>query len=153
MRERNTQELLDDCINAHPVRQPPLPEAGQKEGEEEEPPKLGFMARRRQTAAGRRLQKLMKGAVMYHFENEAEMPQRLRCIYAWAEKEHQDNKIDSVHVDTGLGGRKRYVELQAKISLPEFREVQQVHFTHLDRVGQEIVKSFREDLYFASALH
>ena len=46
-----------------------------------------------------------------------------------------------------MGGRKRYVELSPKISLEEFREVQQVHFQHLDQIGVSIIKSFREDLW------
>ena len=79
---------------------------------------------------------------------EVEMPHRLRCIYAWANKGHQDNKIQSVVVDEiAWTGRKRYVELPPKISLPEFRQVQQEHFTHLDRVAAEYLKSFREDLW------
>jgi len=46
-------------------------------------------------------------------------------------EKHQGNKLDSVLVeDEGWTGRKRYVELSPKISLPEFREVQQEHFTH-----------------------
>jgi hypothetical protein len=83
-----------------------------------------------------------------HFLDEVEMPHRLRCIYAWANKGHQGNKIDSVLVDeSGWTGRKRYVELNPKIFLPEFREVQREHFGHLDLVGQEFVKSFREELW------
>ena len=50
-------------------------------------------------------------------------------------------------MDDGWSSRKRYVELSPKISLPEFREVQQVHFTHLDRIGAEILASSREDLW------
>ena len=91
---------------------------------------------------------MFKNATKNHFIDEVEINHRLRCIYAWAEKEHQGNKLDSVLVeDEGWTGRKRYVELSPKISLPEFREVQQEHFTHLDRVGKEILKSFREDLW------
>ena len=62
-------------------------------------------------------------------------------------KAHQDNKLDSVMVDEGWSGRKRYVELSPKISLVEFREVQSIHFTHFDRIGAEILKSYREDLW------
>ena len=39
------------------------------------------------------------------------------------------------------------MELPPKISLAEFREVQQEHFTHLDRVASELLKSFHEDLW------
>ena len=93
------------------------------------------------------MEKLFALTMKKHFEDEVEMPQRLRCIYAWAEKADQDNKIDAVQIDTGIAGRKRYVELNPKISLEEFREVQAMHFTHLDRVGEEIVKSFHEGLW------
>ena len=59
----------------------------------------------------------------------------------------QDNKIDSVLVDSGiLAARKRYVELEPKISLQEFQMEQKDHFSHIDRVGEEIMSSFREDL-------
>ena len=89
----------------------------------------------------------MTAAIKYNFEDDLEMPHRLRCIYAWANKGHQDNKMDNVHIDTGLRGRKRYgVELTPKISLLEFREVQQEHFPHLDRISEEMMKSFRDDL-------
>ena len=49
--------------------------------------------------------------------------------------------------DHGWSGRKRYVELSPKISESEFREVQDIHFTHLNRIGSEILTSFREDLW------
>ena len=82
------------------------------------------------------------------FRDEVEINHRLRCIYAWAEKADQDNKIESVLVDAdGWSGRKRYVELSPKISEAEFREVQSIHFQHLDQIGTEIIKSFREDLW------
>ena len=34
-----------------------------------------------------------------------------------------------------------------KISESEFRKVQEIHLTHLDRIGVEILNSFREDLW------
>jgi hypothetical protein len=93
-------------------------------------------------------------ALKHHFENELEMPHRLRCIYGWANKQHQDNKMDSILVHeegggvvTSVVGRKRYVELHPKIALNEFREVQGIHFQQLDRIGQECLSSFREDLW------
>jgi len=120
-----------------------------KEKREENFPKSfwGNWTRRKETVATKRLKKQFTRAVMLHFEYELEMRHRLRCIYAWANKAHQKNRIDSVHIDTGFGGRKRYVELVPKISLLEFREVQQEHFAHLDRVSEEIIRSFREDLW------
>ena len=91
---------------------------------------------------------MLDKAILKHFDDEVETPHRLRCIYAWAEKAHQDNKLQSIMVDAeGWSDRKRYVELSPKISLAEFREVQQEHFTHLDRIGTEILKSYREDLW------
>lgn len=108
---------------------------------------LGFFARRQQRNAVIRLKKQFTRCVSTHFEDELEMPHRLRCIYSWAEKAHQNNKIDAVHIDTGFHGRKRYVELEPKISLAEFREVQKEHFTELDRISEEIIKSFREELW------
>jgi hypothetical protein len=134
------QQLFDEAVDSRPVRQPLF-------GDAEDNNKKGFFARRAEASIARKLKTQLARAVKQHFEDEVEMPHRLRCIYAWAQKSHQDNKIDSVHIDTGLGGRKRYVELEPKVSLAEFREVQQEHFTHLDRVGEEMVKSFREDLW------
>lgn len=135
------QALTDEALEARPVRQP-LDDDDEEEGKQE-----GFLARRRQKNVEKRLRKNMARAATSHFEDEVEMPHRLRCIYAWAEKAHQDNKIDAIHIDTGLGGRKRYVEVEPKIKLPEFREVQKEHFPHLNRIAEEMVGSFREDLW------
>ena len=44
-------------------------------------------------------------------------------------------------------GRKRYVELEPKISYAEFRKEQERHFPHLDKIGEEIAFSFKEDLW------
>ena len=52
-------------------------------------------------------------------------------------------------VGTTVMGRKRYVELHPKISLSEFREVQAIHFPQLDRVGSELLASYRDDLLVA----
>ena len=49
--------------------------------------------------------------------------------------------------DHGWSGKKRYVELSPKISESEFRMVQEIHLTHLNRIGVEILTSFREDLW------
>ena len=87
------------------------------------------------------------------FSDEIEMPHRLRCIYAWADKTHQGNNVESVLIEaSGWSGRKRYVELPPKISLNEFREAQQIHLAHLDRVGWEVMKSFREDLWMEQGI-
>lgn len=129
--------FFDEVVEARPVRQP-LDVNDDNRG------KTGLWARRQETSQKKRLKKYMAAAIKYQFEDELEMPHRLRCIYAWANKAHQNNKIDNVHIDTGLGGRKRYVELTPKISLSEFREVQQEHFSHLDRIGEEIISSFRD---------
>ena len=120
----------------------------------QEPKPKGWRQRRRDAKHKKRMMKMITNSCSNHFIDEVEVNHRLRCIYAWADKHHQDNKLDSVLVeeDGGVagivgGGRKRYVELAPKISLEEFREVQKVHFTHLDRMGEEIMKSFREDLW------
>jgi hypothetical protein len=118
-----------------------------KKGDSTVAKKPGWRARRRAEKAKKNLLKTFQQANKKHFEDEVEMPHRLRCIYAWAEKEHQGNKLDSVLIEaSGWSGRKRYVELEPKISLQEFREVADIHLTHLDRIGWEITKSFREDL-------
>ena len=150
--------LFHEALDASPVRGPGAEnptatatasdgkDASEKKGTTSSKP--GWRQRRREAKAKKRLTKLFHLADKTHFEDEVEMPHRLRCIYAWAEKAHQDNKLDSVLIEaSGWSGRKRYVELPPKISLPEFREVQQVHFTHLDRIGWEITKSFRENLW------
>lgn len=138
-------KLFEEAIEASPVRAP-LPELGSSVVLDAQP--QGFRARRKEKKIKRGMLKTFKNATRNHYIDEVEINHRLRCIYAWAEKEHQDNKLDSVLVeDEGWTGRKRYVELSPKISLPEFREVQQVHFTHLDRISKEILKSFREDLW------
>ena len=140
------ETIMMEALNAYPVRAP-LPEEGM---ETKVPVPAGWRQRRKETKEKKRLVKMFQKTLRKHFEDEVEMPHRLRCIYAWANKAHQDNKIDSVMVEEeGWSGRQRYVELNPKISLPEFREVQQEHFTHLDRVGAEFLKSFREDLWVA----
>eukprot|EP00529_Nitzschia_sp_RCC80_P041622 CAMPEP_0113482514 /NCGR_PEP_ID=MMETSP0014_2-20120614/22958_1 /TAXON_ID=2857 /ORGANISM="Nitzschia sp." /LENGTH=475 /DNA_ID=CAMNT_0000376033 /DNA_START=380 /DNA_END=1803 /DNA_ORIENTATION=+ /assembly_acc=CAM_ASM_000159 len=111
--------------------------------------KKGWRQRRKERTIKKSLNRMFQKCVKNHFEDEVEINHRLRCIYAWANKHDQGNKIESVLVDGSGdgGGRKRYVELSPKISLDEFREVQQVHFQHLDQIGLSMVKSFREDLW------
>lgn len=116
---------------------------------------LGWRQKRREKKSKNNLLKLFSKTLERHFELEAEAPHRLRCIYAWAEKSHQKNKIESVLLDTGadntvsivVGGKKRYVELHPKISYSEFLIEQRDHFKQLDQVGQEILGSFKEDLH------
>jgi hypothetical protein len=144
------EKLLDEALEASPVvvEMPSPPPQQATTTPAAKPP--GWRQRQREKREKKRLQKMFAKTLKRHFTDEVEMPHRLRCIYAWANKAHQDNKIDSVMVDEaggGWSGRQRYVELFPKISLDEFREVQKVHFTHLDRVGAEIIKSFREDLW------
>jgi len=133
--------------------------------------KIGFFKRwtikRKEQQAKKVLLKLLGKTVKNHFDVEVETPHRLRCIYAWAEKKDQDGKTESVLVEDSnakttaqegdssssnalgflSGGRKRYVELDPKISYLEFREVQKEHFAHLDRIGQELCTSLKEDLW------
>jgi hypothetical protein len=163
------ERLLDEALEASPVAleipSPPPPRHVGAAGDVDPttntsissvtttpppPTPPGWRQRRREKREKKRLQRMFAKTLKRHFTDEVEMPHRLRCIYAWANKAHQENKIDSVMVDEtggGWSGRQRYVELHPKISLDEFREVQKVHFTHLDRVGAEIIKSFREDLW------
>lgn len=133
--------VLGEALEAHPVRLPP-----NDDGTVPEP--KGWRQRRKESREKRKLQKMFRKTIKQHFQDEVEMAHRLRCIYAWANKAHQDNATKSVMVDEiAWTGRKRYVELPPKISLSEFREVQCEHFTHLDRVSSEYLKSFREDLW------
>ncbi|GKY95208.1 hypothetical protein MPSEU_000483800 [Mayamaea pseudoterrestris] len=81
------------------------------------PPKRpSWRQRRREVKERKRLAKLFQRSVHAHFIDEVEMPHRMRCIYAWANKKHQENKVDSVLVDdAGWSGRKRYVELYVTV--------------------------------------
>jgi hypothetical protein len=136
--------LFTEALDAYPCRAP-LPETG---SEDQLPVPKGWRQRRKENVVRKKLLKMFKISCKNHFRDEVEINHRLRCIYAWAEKADQDNKVESVLVDAaGWSGRKRYVELPPKISEAEFREVQEIHFTHLDRIGTEILKSFREDLW------
>jgi hypothetical protein len=136
--------LFKEALDAYPTRAP-LPEIG---NENQVPVPKGWRQRRTENKTKKRLLNMFQKSCKNHFRDEVEINHRLRCIYAWAEKADQDNKIDNVLVDADeWSGRKRYVELSPKISEAEFREVQKVHFTHLDRIGSEILKSFREDLW------
>ena len=158
--QKALEQLLDQAMEASPILQPPTPSGDPRlyNGPPAQPPALSWWQRRKERTTKRRYSRMFQKALKRHFVDEVELAHRLRCIYAWANKEHQDNKMDSVLVENedgasstsswgGVVGRKRYVELAPKISLAEFREVQQEHFTHLDRVGAEFVKSFREDMW------
>lgn len=117
--------------------------------------KLSWRNRRKELKARKALVKTFQATLERHFRDQVETPHRLRCIYAWADKSDQDNKLDSILVDaseewgaaSSLVGRKRYVELEPKISYPEFRKEQARHFPHLDKIGEEIAMSFKEDLW------
>lgn len=142
--EAALQQLFEESLEELPTAEDALAEA---DGSGTPPKKKGWRQRRRDAKTKKRMIKLFNKAIANHFDVEVETPHRLRCIYAWAEKEHQNNRIDSVHIESGtIAGRKRYVELAPKISLEEFRSEQQEHFSHLDRVGEELLSSFREDL-------
>lgn len=141
--QRAIATFYEEALEASPV-------IGKPDAEENPAPtskRPQWLARRREKKHKKLLLKSFQRATRAHFDDEVEMPHRLRCIYAWANKQHQENKFDSVLIEaSGWSGRKRYVELPPKISLSEFREVQEIHLTHLDRIGWEITKSFREDL-------
>jgi hypothetical protein len=116
---------------------------------------LSWRDRRRELKARRAFANTFRATLKRHFRDQVESPHRLRCIYAWADKSHQNNKLDSIVVDSSddwgaassIVGRKRYVELLPKISYAEFREEQARHFPHLDKIGEEIAMSFKEDLW------
>ncbi|KAL3943999.1 MAG: hypothetical protein SGBAC_001909 [Bacillariaceae sp.] len=139
-------KLFELALNEDPVTEADLVLAGNDETPAAAASK-GWRQRRREAKMKKQLTKMFEKSIQNCFEDEVELPHRLRCIYAWAEKAHQDNKLDSIMVDSGWSDRKRYVELSPKISLPEFREVQQEHFAHFDRIGTEILKSYREDVW------
>ncbi|KAG7365316.1 hypothetical protein IV203_038519 [Nitzschia inconspicua] len=138
-------KFFEQVLEAYPTRAP-LP--AMDSDNQSIPIPNGWRQRRAETKIRKRLLKMFKLSCKNTFRDEVEINHRLRCIYAWAEKADQDNKIESVLVDAdGWSGRKRYVELSPKISEAEFREVQRIHFKHLDQIGTEIIKSFREDLW------
>lgn len=115
------------------------------------------------------LLKLLDKAIKRHFDTDVEIPHRLRCCYAWADKKHQDGNVQSVLVEnsnsgasgdsstdaassSGGGGgfmsaRKRFVELDPKISYAEFRDVQKQNFPHLDRIAHELCTGFKEEVW------
>lgn len=137
--------LMQESLDAYPLRAP-LVDLDKVIDDDAPPP--GWRQRRKETKEKKRLMKMIQLTLKKHFVDEVELAHRMRCIYAWSEKAHQDGSIASVMVEEeGWNAKQRYVELHPKISLPEFREVQEIHFTHLDRVGAEYLKSFREDLW------
>jgi len=98
------------------------------------------------------LNKLLKRTMSRCYEIEQEAPHRLRCVYAWADKAHQDNKFSAVHVSDDISGRKRYVELLPKISYEEFIDVQKSQFEFLDKIGEGYMKSLREEMWVKQGL-
>jgi EF hand len=133
--------ILQESIDAYPLRAP-LQNINDIDIKEQK-----VKSSSKEKKAKKRLLKLFNRNLKNHFLTELELSHRLRCSYAWANKTHQDNRVDSVLVDdSGWSGRKRYVELKPKIALPEFREVQAEHIKHLDRISAEYLQSFREDL-------
>lgn len=96
----------------------------------------------------KRLEKLFQQTMKNHFDVEIEIAHRLRCVYAWANKAHQDGKIASTLVaSSGSSFRsQRYVELNPKINFEEFREEQKSFIPQLDTVGEELMKGFKDDL-------
>lgn len=138
--------LFEETLDAFPVRAPLS--AIESDDEDVAPPK-GWRQRRAEKKTKKRLTKLFQQSCKKHFVVEVELNHRLRCLYSWANKADQGNQLKSILVDeqTGWTGRKRYVELSPKISEAEFREVQEIHFKHMGRLGDELATSFREDLW------
>jgi hypothetical protein len=101
--------LFQEALDAYPVRAP-YNEDMALVGAVPKP--MGWRQRRREAKEKKRLIKKFNQTIQAHFVDEVEMPHRMRCIYAWANKKHQENKIDSFLVDdAGWSGRKRFVEL------------------------------------------
>jgi hypothetical protein len=140
------QTLFQETLDAFPVRVP-ISAIGSDEHISTAP--KSWRQRRAEKKTKKQLFKMFQTACKKHFDVEVEINHRLRCIYAWANKADLDNQLKSVLVDeqAGWSGRKRYVELSPKISEAEFREVQEIHFKHINRLGSEVVTSFREDLW------
>ena len=161
------QNFVKDCVEVWPMRGPlpgdellDMDEQGKEKGRYQK-----WKEKRKEKKPKKIVLKLLTKAVKRHFEIDVEVPHRLRCCYAWAEKKHQDGKVQSVLVDnqgTGggpasvkegggggflSGGRKRYVELDPKINYQEFKDVQQDHFSHLDKVGEELCTSLKEEIW------
>lgn len=114
----------------------------------------GWLKRRKiakaEAKAKKDILKFTEKTIKRHFDADVEMPHRLRCTYAWADKKHQDGKVQSVTVsEEGSGGKQRYVELDPKISYEEFRDQQKDHFSHLDRVAEELSVGLKEELYIS----
>lgn len=115
---------------------------------------IGWWKRRKiakaEAKAKKDILKFTEKTIKRHFDADVEMPHRLRCTYAWADKKHQDGKVQSVTVsEEGSGGKQRYVELDPKISYDEFRDQQKDHFSHLDRVAEELSVGLKEELYIS----
>jgi hypothetical protein len=147
--------LTNEVVMGTPVRSSGSTVTEDTAGTETKEPKKSFLQRRREARLQKRLLKFSEIAYNNHFDREVEIPHRLRCAYAWADKQHQNGEIKSVLVDSagagssgtaGFGGRKRYVEFHPKISYQEFRTEQNEFFDHLDRVGEELLKSFRDEI-------
>jgi hypothetical protein len=168
--------FVKDCVHVWPLRCPPpnLPITGSHredeimmhDNERNKGRYRKWKDQRNEKKAQEIFLKLLKKTIKRHFEIDVEVAHRLRCCYAWAEKEHQGGKVTSILVDNsndtmegengnassnagdsgGRGffasGRKRYVELDPKISYQEFREVQKDIFQHLDRVSEELCNGF-----------
>jgi hypothetical protein len=169
---RVTQEALrrqlTEALDAAPLdRWIELPSQLHGAANDTVPPiQSGWRRRRQEKQEKRLLDRLMVKTLQHHFADELEMSNRMRCIYAWANKAHQNNKVDSILVDANLSssstsrgggvvggnigatlmGRQRYVELHPKIALDEFREVQEIHFPQLNRVGSEFLSGLRDEL-------
>eukprot|EP00979_Chaetoceros_neogracilis_P006347 scaffold1285_cov231-Chaetoceros_neogracile.AAC.2 len=172
--EAALKSFVEDCIAVWPLRAGD-PFIEDSVGEEMSLQKnkgayKKWTEKRKEKKAKKVLLKLLDGAIKRHFKIDVEVPHRLRCCYAWADKEHQGGKVQSVLVEsTGSGiesdgdsvvdaaggnsgggffnSKKRYVELDPKISYKEFREVQREHFPHLDRITQELCTGFKEEVW------
>jgi len=109
----------------------------------------GWMARRRRRIWKKKLLAPLTKSLQFHFRDEVELDHRLRCMFAWSSKEHQENQMKSVLVEesSSFGGRKRYVEMPPQIKLAEFRDIQKEHLEQIDSIAKELVKGYRDFLW------
>lgn len=148
------------ALEVSPVRNFSISDAMKSDEKAYTAVKLSWRQKRQETKTKKELKKVFKKAESQYFEIEVEMSHRLRCIYSWADKLHQDGKVQSILVDSGseggtgasIMGRKRYVELKPKISYDEFRCMQHEHINHLDRIGTELLSCYRENLLVSQGI-
>lgn len=165
--EEALRAFAEDCTDVWPMRSMEIPGQENNQLVEEQNIQKGrykkWKEQRAEKKAKKAFMKMVNKAIKRHFDIDVEVPHRLRCCYAWADKTHQDGKLQSVLVEENQGdqseesgkssgnfltsAKKRYVELDPKISYSEFRAEQKEMFPHLDRVSQELCTGSKEELW------